>query len=81
MPLYRITFQTDMLIEARDEREAERIGDRNLESEVRNCGSELYRIEELRSVDQLRREERGSLPWRSTERRDEPELFVEEILG
>jgi len=81
MPLYRITFQTDMLIEARDEREAERIGDRNLESEVRNCGSELYRIEELRSVDQLRREERGSLPWRATERRDEPELFVEEILG
>ena len=81
MPLYRVTFQTDMLIEARDEREAERIGDRNLESEVRNCGSELYRIEELRSVDQLRREERGSLPWRATERRDEPELRVEEILG
>jgi hypothetical protein len=81
MPLYRVTFQTDMLIEARDEREAERIGDRNLESEVRNCGSELYRIEELRSVDQLRREERGSLPWRATERRDEPELHVEEILG
>jgi len=81
MPLYRVTFQTDMLIEARDELEAERIGDRNLESEVRNCGSELYRIEELRSVDQLRREERGSLPWRATERRDEPELRVEEILG
>jgi hypothetical protein len=79
--LYRVTFLTEILIDARDECEAERIGDRNLESEVRNCGSEVYRIEELKSVDQLRRVERGSLPWRATERGGEPELLVEEILG
>ena len=80
MPLYRVTFQTEILIDARDEREAERIGDRNLESEVRNCGSEVYRIEELKSVDQLHREEHGSLPWKARKKMDEPELRVEEIL-
>ena len=82
MPLYRVTFHTEILVDARDEREAERIGDRNLESEVRNCGSEVYRIEELKSVDQLRRVERGSLPWRCEERSNSgvPYLTVDEIL-
>jgi hypothetical protein len=80
MPLYRVTFHTEILVEAQDEREAERIGDRNLGSEVMNGGSEVWNTEVLESVDQLRRDERGSLPWRSSERRGEPELYVEEIL-
>jgi len=81
MPLYRVTFQTSLLVEAHDELEATSIGFENLGDEVSNRSSELWRIESLESIDQLRREERGSLPWRSTERRDEPELRVEEILG
>ena len=79
MPLYRIAFITEMIIDARDPHEAERIGFRNLSEEIR--GSSVYKVDKIDSVDQLHREERGSLPWRSTERRDEPELRVEEILG
>jgi hypothetical protein len=81
MKLYRVTFHTEILVEANDEREAERIGDRNLESEVRNGSSEVWSTEYLESVLQLRRNEWGSLPWRSPERSMEPELRVEEILG
>lgn len=79
MPLYRIAFITEMIIDARDPLEAESIGFRNLSEEIR--GSSVYKVEKIDSVDQLHREERGSLPWRSTERSDEPELRVEEILG
>ena len=81
MKLYRVTFHTSILVEAPDEREAERIGDRNLECEVRNGGSEVWSTEELESEDQLHRDERGSLPWRSSDRREEPERTVDEILG
>jgi len=80
MKLYRVTFHTELLVAAHDEREAERIGYRNLECEVRNGGSEVWSTEILESRDQLRRDERGSLPWRSWDRREEPERTVEEIL-
>jgi len=81
MKLYRVTFHTELLVEANDEREAERIGDRNLESEVRNGSSEVWSTELLDHEKQLRRDERGSYPWRSSTRHGEPELRVEEILG
>ena len=78
MPLYRVTFCTEILVDCVDEREAERIGFRNLSEEIPS--SSVYKVEEIDSVDQLHREEHGSLPWRSSERRGEPELRVEEIL-
>ena len=79
--LYRVTIATKLIVEASDELEAERIGYKNLIGEVRNGSSVLYKIEEISSCSHLQRDERGSLPWRATERRDEPELYVEEILG
>ena len=77
--LYRVTFHTEILVNCVDPHEAESIGFRNLREEVRN--SSVYKVDKIDSVDQLHREERGSLPWRAMERRDEPELRVEEILG
>jgi hypothetical protein len=79
MALYRVTFQTEILVDCVDPREAESIGFRNLSEEIRS--SSVYKVEKIDSVDQLHREERGSLPWRARERSGEPELRVEEILG
>ena len=82
MALYRITFQTSIIVESRDEREAQHIGYKNLVEEVRNGGSELYLTEPITTVDQLHRGERGSYPWRDSQRdlNGEPEKTVEEIL-
>jgi hypothetical protein len=82
MPIYRVTFQTELLVDCENESEAERIGFKHLEDEVRNRTSEVYRVEKLDSVDQLRRAERGSLPWRRYERNSMGESFymVDEIL-
>jgi len=79
MPLYRVTFRTEILVDCVDEREAERIGFRNLSEEIPS--SSVYKVEEIDSVDQLHREEHGSLPWKARKKMDEPELRVEEILG
>jgi hypothetical protein len=79
MALYRVTYQTQILVDCNNPLEAESIGFRNLREEIRS--SSVYKVDKIDSVDQLHREERGSLPWRSTERRGEPELRVEEILG
>ena len=79
MALYRVTYQTQIIVDCVDPHEAESIGFRNLPEEIRS--SSVYKVDKIDSVDQLHRDERGSLPWRSMERRDEPELRVEEILG
>ena len=78
MALYRVTFQTEILVDCVDRHEAESIGFRNLPEEIR--GSSVYKVDKIDSVDQLHREERGSLPWRARKKMDEPELRVEEIL-
>jgi len=76
MKLYRVTFQTSLLVEAQDDLEAERIGYKNIREEA--C--KLSSIDEVKEEKQLRRSERNSLPWRSRARYDEPELTVEQIL-
>ena len=81
MNLYRVTFTTEILVECEDEMCAERIGYKNLIEEVKNGSSELYKVETIKSTDELRRFERGSLPWRDSNRFGETELRVEEILG
>lgn len=63
MKLYRVTFQTGLLVEAEDERDAERIGRKFLIDEVKNGTSELWSTELLESEDDLRDDERYSLPW------------------
>ena len=81
MKIYRVTFHTSLLVEAESESEANRIAERNLCEEVRNGSSEIYSIDHLTSADQVRRNEKRTLPWRSDERYDEPNLTVNEILG
>lgn len=78
MKLYRVTFTTELLVECNDEREAERIGYRNLREEAFN--SQFHKVETIETVEQLRRGERNSLPWRDAHRFNEPEARVEEIL-
>ena len=78
MKLYRVTFATSLLVEAESEHDAERIGYFNRNEEA-DC--ELYSIERIESKDDLRRGERGSLPWRDSRRRQEPETCVEDLLG
>ena len=67
MSIYRVTFQTCLLVECDDEVEAEEIGRDFLAEEVGNA--DLFGIECLSSKDQLEKIEQGSLPWRSWERR------------
>jgi len=78
MALYRVTFHTEILVDCVDPLEAEVIGFRNLSEEIR--GSSVYKVDKIDSVDQLHREEHGSLPWKARKKMDEPELRVEEIL-
>lgn len=80
MPIYRVTFTTQLLVEAGSEKDAERIGSSCLVDEVRNGGSEVYRTEEITSPLSLLTRKRGSLPWRDWKRVGEPEITVDEIL-
>jgi hypothetical protein len=83
MPIYRVTFQTELLVDCENESEAERIGYDNLEEEVRNGFSDIISVRNITSSDQLRKGERGSLPWRDAKRNraGEPEKTIAEILG
>ena len=78
--LYRVTFTTALLVEAESDSEAERVGEECLLDEVRNGTSDVYSTELIEDVWNLKAGERGSLPWRSCRRQDEPELTVEEVL-
>ena len=83
MPVYRVTLQTSVLVDAENEEEASRLGHRHLEDEIRSgTESEVYRVEHLEWVYELRRGERGTLPWRSSERNDAGEGLrsVEKLL-
>lgn len=82
MAIYRVSFLTDLLVECESEKEAEMIGFKHLIDEVDNRGSDVFSIKLLESPDQVRRWERGSLPWRDTQRdlNCEPEKTVEQIL-
>ena len=82
MAIYRVSFLTDLLVECENEKEAEMIGFKHLIDEVDNRGSDVFSIKLLESPDQVRRWERGSLPWRDAQRdlNCEPEKTVEQIL-
>lgn len=82
MAIYRISFLTELLVECESEKEAEHIGFNHLIEEVDNRGSEVFSIKLLESPEQIRRWEKGSLPWRDSQRdlHGEPEKPVEQIL-
>ena len=80
MKLYRLTYETEILIECETEEEAEKLGYSFLQDEVSNGMSNLSSLEKLESENDLQSYERGSLPWRSFKRRDESELTVDQIL-
>jgi hypothetical protein len=52
----------------------------NKVQEINNSIVNLSSLEKLESENDLQSYERGSLPWRSFKRRDEPELTVDQIL-
>jgi len=81
MAIYRVSILTELLVEADNETEAHKIGFRNVVEEIKNGTAKLYRIEHLESQENLKSDERGSLPWRSSDRKNLPELTVEEILS
>ncbi len=82
MSIYRVSFLTELLVDCETEKEAELIGFKHIVDEVNNRGSEIFSVKRLESPGQVRRWERGSLPWRDTQRdlRGEPEKTVEQIL-
>lgn len=80
MTIYRVTFATDLLVEADVLSDAVHIGHANLEEEVRNRCSKHLQTVIITSVDQLQNGERRSLPWRDYARRNEPEVDVNTIL-
>lgn len=80
MKIFRVTYHVDLLVEAKDEYEAELIGNKNLVEEIRNYSAEVYSINELKSSGELRRKEKGSFPWKSNENHEEPNMSVDEIL-
>ena len=80
MTIYRVTFTTDLLVEADTLSDAIRIGHANLEEEVRNGFSKHLQTVIITSVDQLQNGEYRSLPWRDSSRRNEPEIDVNTIL-
>lgn len=83
MPIYKVTFQTELLVDCENESEAERIGFKHLEEEVRNGLSDIISVQNITSSDQIRKGEKGSLPWRDAKRNraGEPEKTIAEILG
>jgi hypothetical protein len=80
MAIYRVTFTTDLLVEADTLPNAIRIGYANLEDEVKNGCSKHLQPVRITSVDQLKDGEHNSLPWRDPSRRNDPELEVDKIL-
>jgi hypothetical protein len=80
MAIYRLTFTTDLLVDCDNEERAVNLGYDHLQDEVRNNTSDLMHIQKLESMSQLRRDEKGSLPWRDSSRRDDPEQTVDQIL-
>lgn len=82
MPIYRVTFQTELLIDCENETEAEKIGYDNVDYEVRNGFCDITSMKLIESASQLRRGEHNSLPWRANSRNwsHEPEKTVQKIL-
>jgi len=82
MAIYRVTFQTELLIDCENEAEAEEIGYDNIDYEVRNGVCDIVSMKLVDSVRQLHRGEHNSLPWRANSRNcsHEPEKTVQQIL-
>lgn len=64
MPIYKVTFKTELLVECDDDLDAEKIANDHLIEEVRNGLSEVQSVELIEGYEQLNSGEGNSLPWR-----------------
>ena len=78
MPIYRVTFTTELLVESDDDLDAEKIARCNLYEEVRNGLSEVQSTELVEGHEGLRSGEVNSLPWR--DRSNASQATVGEVL-
>lgn len=76
MKLYRVSFLTQLLVEAEDPNQAINIAKLHQHQEI----TDLDSVEQINNVTDLFPIEKGILPWRSSDRRNEAEKPVEEIL-
>ena len=81
MPIYRIKFETTLMVEANSEDEAVSVAKENLLEEVKNDFSQIVKKEIITDVEQLSDSEKYSLPWLSKSIDDKYDLEVFEILG
>lgn len=61
--LYRISFLTEMLVDADNAFEAERIGYNNLSEEVKRSISEVCEVSQVKAIKDLKKSEYDALPW------------------
>ena len=78
MPIYRVTFTTELLVECDSDLDAEKIAHCNLYEEVRNGLSEVQSTKLVDGHERLRSGEVNSLPWR--DRSNASQATVGEVL-
>ncbi len=80
MKIYRVTFQTELLVEAETEEHSIKLGSKFLKEEVLNGTSDLIDVELINSKKKLKLEEINSIPWRDPSIKRDKDYYVEEIL-
>jgi hypothetical protein len=76
MTIYRIKFQTEVLVDATSEWEAEKFAQENLVKEIEDGRFEISFVERLKSVNQLRGNEVNIFPWKNKSRLGENALDI-----
>jgi hypothetical protein len=80
MKLYKVSFVTDLFVEALNDDDAEAIAIRHLVEEVNKNVSDVTDVEEITSHKQVVPEVLESLPWRSHFRHNEPKETIMQLL-
>ena len=80
MKIYRVTFETSVLVACDDEKQAEFIGATHLNDEVSNGHSIVTSNEHITRISELYNDETFSYPWCSPLRKGLQEKNVNEIL-
>jgi len=78
MGIYRVTIIKELLVEAKNHTDAEKVGFKFLNDEY---SSNLYKIEEVNSLQDLRKDEGMSIPWSLNSRFQSSEKTLNEILS
>lgn len=80
MKIYRVTFETSVLVACDDEKQAEFIGRCHLKDEVDNGHSHVLSCDQITNTSELSGDERYSYPWRSPLHRGIDEKNVIDII-